>query len=175
MNVLKGFVALVALAMVGFVALGFALDGTWRVEREVEIAAPPEAVFPYLNELAGWDRWVPWDHVDDTISGPAAGVGATRRWNDPEWGQGEWVLVESEPRRRVAYEVRVEDGSLVTLGVVHLDDAGGGRTRVRWVETGDFGWNPFLAYMALGMDRMQGRELEKNLATLKALLEDPAR
>lgn len=174
MNVLKGFIALVAAAMLAFVVAGFALDGTWQVEREVVIRAAPETIFPYLDELEGWDRWVPWDHVDDTLVGPASGVGATRRWDDPEWGQGEWTLTERDPHEYVAYEVRVEGGSLVTRGELRLTPVGAQGTRVVWRESGDFGWNPFLAYMALGMDRMQGRELEKNLASLKALLEGPA-
>lgn len=174
MSVLKGFIALVAVAMLGFVAAGFALDGTWQVEREIEIRAGPAAIFPYLDEVERWDRWVPWNHVEDTLVGPPSGVGAGRRWDDPEWGQGEWVLTASDANERVAYEVRVEGGSLVTRGEVRLAPVGPDRTRVTWRETGDFGWNPFLAYMALGMDRMQGRELDKNLAALKALLEEPA-
>jgi uncharacterized protein YndB with AHSA1/START domain len=175
MNLIKGFIALIALALVAFVGLGLALDGTWQVTREVELSAPAEVVFPYVNELEGWDRWVPWDHVDDTWSGPSAGAGASRRWDDPQWGQGEWTLTESDPPRRVAYEVRVEGGSLVTRGEITVERVGSGGSRLAWTENGDFGWNPFLSYMALGMDRMQGREMEKNLAQLKTLVEGERR
>lgn len=174
MSLLKGFIALAAFALLAFVGLGFALDGTWQVSRETEIASAPDAIFPYVNELTGWNEWVPWDHVEDTLTGPAAGVGATRRWDDPQWGQGEWTLTASDPPSRVTYEVRVEGGSMLTRGEIRLTPAGPGHTQVVWTEAGDFGWNPFLAYMALGMDRMQGREMEKNLAALKAVAEGSA-
>jgi hypothetical protein len=171
MSVMKGFIAAVAFVLLAFLALGFALDGTWRVTRTAEIGAPAAAVFPYVNDVRGWNAWVPWDHVEDTLYGPEAGVGAGRRWNDAHWGQGNWTLTESDPPIRVAYEVRVEGGSQVTRGEVVLERGAAGGTRVSWTESGDFGWNPFLAYMALGMDRMQGREMDKNLAALKALVE----
>jgi uncharacterized protein YndB with AHSA1/START domain len=170
-TLLKGFISAVALGLLAFVGVGFALDGTWRVTRTVELDAPPEQVFPYVNELEGWDRWTPWDHVEATPSGPPAGPGAARHWDDPQWGQGEWTLTESDPPHRVAYEVRVEGGSLRTQGEIRLTRLGSARTRVEWTESGDFGWNPFLGYMALGMDRMQGREMEKNLATLRSVVE----
>jgi hypothetical protein len=75
----------------------------------------------------------------------------------------------------VAYEVRVEGGSLVTRGAITVERVGSGGSRLAWTENGDFGWNPFLSYMALGMDRMQGREMEKNLAQLKTLVEGERR
>lgn len=170
MNLMKGVITVVALALLAFVGVGFALDGRWSATRTAELAASVDEVFPYVNELEGWDRWTPWDHVQDTVTGPAAGVGATRSWDDPQWGQGVWRLTESEPPTRVAYEVQVEGGSLVTRGEIRLEPLGTGRTRVHWTESGDFGWNPFLAYMALGMERMQGQEMQKNLDALQRVI-----
>lgn len=171
MRAAKVLVSALAVLLLFFVGAGLAMDGTWTVERSVDLEAPPEAVFPFVNELEGWNAWTPWDAVEDTLSGPPAGPGATRRWNDPQWGQGEWVIVASEPDRRVTYEVRVEEGTLRTEGEIRLEPLGGGRTRLTWTERGDFGWNPLLAWMARGMDRMQGREMEKNLASLAAAVD----
>ena len=72
----------------------------------------------------------------------------------------------------MTYEVRVEEGSLITRGRLALTPEGS-ETRVDWVEAGDFGWNPVLAFMALGMERMQGREMEKSLNALRARLGGP--
>ena len=165
----KLFISAIAVLLLLFVGIGLALPGEWQARRTIEVSAAPEVVWPYVNTLAGWEAWTPWDAVADTVGGPPEGVGATRRWDDPQWGQGEWVLTESEPVRRVAYEVRVEEGALVTRGEIVLEAVAGG-TVVSWSEEGDFGWNPFLAYMALGMDRMQGAEMEKNLAALEGVL-----
>jgi hypothetical protein len=167
---IKVFIASLALLLVGLVVGGLVMDATWSVARATELDAPPQVVFPYVNELAGWEAWTPWGEVEDTLSGPPAGVGATRRWNDRAWGQGEWSIVASDPPRHVAYEVHVEDGSLQTRGELRLEGLPGARTRLTWIERGDFGWNPLLAWMARGMDRMQGREMEKSLGTLREVL-----
>jgi hypothetical protein len=60
---------------------------------------------------------------------------------------------------------------MVTLGRVELTPVSGG-TEVAWTEEGDFGWNPLLSFMALGMERMQGDEMEKSLAELQRVVTD---
>ena len=163
----KIFITAVALFLLTIVGLGFALSGRWEAEREITIAAPPETVFRLLDSSEGWSAGAPLGLVDGDRSGPPTGVGATLSWDDPEWGQGEWVLTASEAPRRVAYEVRVEQASMITQGIVTLIPVAEG-TRVQWSESGDFGWNPLLAFMALGMDRLQGQEMEKGLNALRA-------
>ena len=59
---------------------------------------------------------------------------------------------------------------ILTWGDVTLSPAEGGGTRMEWQERGDFGWNPLLSFMALGMSRMQGEEMSKSLDALEALL-----
>ena len=78
---------LAALASV-FVVVGILLPGTVEVTRSVEIAAPPEQVFPLLNSLDAWTEWTPWGDVQSRIEGPAAGAGARRVWDDPIIGAG---------------------------------------------------------------------------------------
>ena len=52
----------------------------FRVTRSITIAAPPDAVFPQVNELKKWEAWSPWVKLDPTAKqayeGPAAGSGA---------------------------------------------------------------------------------------------------
>lgn len=168
MKLLKLFISAVAVFLLLVVGIGLALPGTWEAERSVRVAADADTVFAYLDSVEGWAAWAPLAAVSGERDGPDRGPGATLRWDDPEWGQGEWRITEVEAGRAVAYEVRVEDGALVTRGRVALSRDDGG-TRVAWTESGDFGWNPVLAYMALGMERLQGREMEKSLAALQAL------
>lgn len=169
MRLFRWLISIIALLLVGVVVVGFALPGTWEAGRDTTINAAPEVVFGYLDSVEGWAAWAPLAEVDGSRSGPAEGPGATLRWDDAEWGEGEWTITEAEASRRVAYEVRVEDGALVTHGEVVLTPTDAG-TRVEWTESGDFGWNPVLAYMALGMERLQGREMEKSLTALTELI-----
>jgi hypothetical protein len=97
--------------------------------------------------------------------GPPTGVGAGVRWDDPRYGAGEVRIVGSEEDRMVEYEVIVENGALTIHGSITLEPEGVG-TRVRWVEEGDFGWNPLLGYAARGMSSSQAETMRQSLRML---------
>lgn len=163
-----------ALLLVLFLAVGLALPGTWTVERTRTVEAAPAEVFTLLDAPAAWRAWTTWPDVELASEGPERGAGATVRWDDPQWGDGVFTITGSEPPRALRYEVHVQEGSMVTRGRFLLEPTAGG-TRVTWRESGDFGWNPLMGYAALGMDRMQGAELEKGLARLDSLATGDAR
>lgn len=161
--VIAGFLLLV-------LVVGVFLPGEWRVERSVVVEAAPDRVFPLLDELRRWEEWTPWPGVEMSYEGPAAGAGAARRWDDRTMGDGVFRVVASEASDFLAYEVAVQDSTILTEGRLTLDEVGGA-TRITWTESGDFGWNPLMGYVALGMDRLQGRELAKALERLAAVVE----
>ena len=72
----------IVLTFAGYVALQPAV-GT--VTRSATIAAPPSAVFPYVNDLHKWQDWSPWAKLDPnakaTFDGPQAGTGAVFSWS----------------------------------------------------------------------------------------------
>jgi hypothetical protein len=37
---------------------------TFRVERSIAVAAPPETVFAQVNDFHAWDAWSPWAKLD---------------------------------------------------------------------------------------------------------------
>ncbi len=160
------FFSFLAVVFTSLILIGLILPGTWAVERSLEMPAAPEQVFAYVNDVARWDAWTDWPEAAAERFGPPAGVGAGRRWNDAEFGDGVFTIVESVAGERVRYRVEVEDGSMITEGTIALDGLAEG-TRVTWRESGDFGWNPILGYVARAMDRLQGRELEMGLERLR--------
>lgn len=149
-------------------AVGFALPGTWSAERSAVLAAPREALYPLMDAPSSWRQWTAWPASAVVADGPERGVGAGLRWDDPELGDGRFVIVEAVPQERVRYRVDVEGGAMHWQGVLTLVEDGGG-TRVTWREEGDFGWNPLMGYWARFMQQIQGRELEKALARLDSL------
>lgn len=165
MSAIKLFISGVALLLIAFLGIGFLLPGEWSAERQRVVGAPPDEIRPLLEDLALWPQWSPMGQVEGELSTPSSGVGATLSWDDPQWGQGEFTLTEAGPDG-VGYDVRVEDGSLRTRGRIGLTPEDGG-TRITWREEGDFGWNPLLSWFALGMERIQGTELEKSLDSLE--------
>jgi uncharacterized protein YndB with AHSA1/START domain len=134
----------------------------------VLVATPPAAVFPWLDDPRRWDEWAPLGDVETTFSGPARGSGAMRSWDDPEMGDGRFTILTAEADREVRYRVEVQEGALITQGTLRLAPEGAG-TRVTWTEVGDFGPNPLMGYTALGMDRMQGNQMENALRRLAEL------
>ncbi len=166
LKVLTAAIGVLVLAML----VGVLLSGRWEVERSALVAAPPAAVFRWLDDPRRWDEWAPLGDVVTTFSGPERGAGATRSWNHPELGDGFFRIVSTVPDREVRYHVEVQEGSLVTDGTIELSPEGTG-TRVTWRENGDFGRNPLMGYTARSMDRMQGPQME---LTLKRLAEKAA-
>lgn len=165
----KIVIGVASLGLIGFIVLGFALPGTWDVSRELEVSASPERIWPNLVDLERWEIWTSVGQVEATLSDPSSGVGATRAWDSADWGSGRVEIMRADAPTTLGYEVAVQEGELTTSGLIELIPTDSG-TRVVWREQGDFGWNPLLGYMALGMDRMQGQEMEKSLTRLDSLL-----
>ena len=145
--------------------IGFVLPGTWSAEASVQIEAAPTEVFPFLNDLSRWDAWTNWGELDSELSDPSRGVGASRRWDDPNFGSGSVTITSSGPPTFVRYEVEVEGGASVG-GELRIE-ALGGVSRVTWQEEGDFGRNPLMGYVARGMAKSQGAQLAEGLEKLR--------
>src|SRR5215213_5902323 len=87
------------------VAAAFRPD-TFRVERSATIQAPPEKIFPLINDLQRFNTWNPFAKKDPngklTYSGAASGVGASFAFEgNAETGSGRIGIVESVPASEV--------------------------------------------------------------------------
>ena len=75
-------VVVLAGALVAFVATR---PDQCRVSRSAAVGAPPDVVFDIVNTLSRWPEWSPYDKRDPamkrTLSGPAAGPGASYAWD----------------------------------------------------------------------------------------------
>ncbi len=150
--------------LVTLMLIGLLLPGSWTAEASIEIEAAPAEVFPYLNDLSRWDGWTNWGNIDSELSDPSRGVGASRRWDDPNFGSGSVTITGSGSPTFVRYEVEVEGGASV-IGEIRIE-ALGGASRVTWREEGDFGRNPLMGYVARGMAKSQGAQLAEGLQKL---------
>lgn len=181
--IVAGILALLAAA---FLIVGIVLPGTVEVTRTVEIDAPPETVFPLVNNLEAWTEWTPWGEVDSRLEGPAEGPGARRVWDDPALGSGSLTLLDARPSASpgaqrqagtdapapasVHYLVEVEDAALRFEGTILIEASGPGSV-VSWTERAELGWNPVLGWTALTLDESQGRQLDESLERLRQLAE----
>ena len=170
-NLVFGLVALVIVLALA----AFALPRKVTVARSISVAAPPAAVFPYVNAPQRFTEWSPWAAKDPemkvTFEGPAEGVGAKMTWAsaNSQVGHGTQEITESVPDERVAY--RLEFGGLPPSGAYFdLEPAGEG-TLVTWTLAADMGMNPVGRWMGLMMDRFAGKDFEDGLLRLKTLAE----
>lgn len=169
-KVLLGFVAVIAL----LVAVGAALPRQWKVVRSVDIAAPPAAIHPLIDDLRRWPEWAAWNKQMDpevvwTYSGPARGVGAAWAWNGPQMGRGKMTITRSDPELGVWIDECIEGDEVNAQGFLefaHVD----GKTRVTWSDTGTL--PPVIGGYLVGLiNDMLAGHFEVGLQGLKALAE----
>ena len=164
---------LLVLAVVVLLAMGQrAAEG--RNDHTVEIAAPPEVVWRYLEEPEKLKLWVAWLH--EVRREPPGPDGVVRRevWvmDDPNTqGRMELAaeLVEVTPPRLVHVKVGVP-GSFDGWIRYELSALDGGRTRLAY--TSHFAYGPWLFRLLEPLVTPQAqKKLVADLAKLKAVAE----
>lgn len=147
-----------------------------RVQRSIEINAPPEKIFALINDFHNWSLWAPQDKEDSTMvrtfSGSASGMGGVSDWTSKgSAGQGSMSITESTPPHRIVIQVdflkpfrahNVNEFSLET---------GGTSTKVTWTMQGASLFFMKLMSIFVNMDRVMGRHFETGLNNLKAVAE----
>jgi uncharacterized protein YndB with AHSA1/START domain len=173
------FKAIAIVAVVLIVALlvyAATKPDTFRVERSASIKAPPEKIFPLVNDLHSHATWSPWEKKDPamkrTHSGAASGKGAVYEWDgNKEIGKGRMEILESTPPSKVVFAMHFIKPFEAHNTAEFLLEPSGDSTTVTWAI---FGPQPYLAkvmHLFFNMDRMIGTEFEAGLSSLKAITE----
>ena len=152
----------------------------YRVARTARIAAPPAAVFPYVNDLQKFNTWNPFLQLDPatkhTYGGPPSGPGATMAWaGDKNVGEGRMTVLESRPNEMVRFKLEFLKPFAGTADAEFTFVPESGQTAVTWSMQGR---NNFMAKamgLVMDMDRMIGGQFEKGLASVKSLAEASAK
>jgi len=171
-KVLIGIVVIIIVFLV-VVALQ---PANFRVARSIAVAAPPDAVFPHVNELKKWAVWNPWEKIDPnmklTYEGPESGAGASYSWlGNKEVGEGRMTITASRPNELVQFKLEFFKPMSGTSDAEFTFKPQGHQTEVTWSMTGK---NNFIAKamcLFMNMDQMIGGQFEKGLADLKTIAE----
>ena len=151
-------------------------DDTYTVQRSAAIDAPAGRIYAELVDFHRWPAWSPWEDLDPAMqrsyAGPAQGAGAVYAWSgNRKAGEGSMKITHVvEPHRldiallfekpfRAHNEIRFE-----------LAPEGSG-TLVTWTMTGRRTFATRVMGLVRSMDSMVGRDFEKGLARLKAVVE----
>ncbi|HEY3899429.1 MAG TPA: SRPBCC family protein [Chthoniobacter sp.] len=165
----------VVVLLVAFVIIVATRPSQFRVTRRGAIEAPPEVVFPQINNLHNWEAWSPWAKMDSTAKnsydGPLEGVGSSFAWAGNKSGAGRMTITESKPHELVRFRLEFLKPFKATNVAEFTILPEGGQTVVTWSMSGT---NNFMA-KAVGLfmdcDKMCGGFFEKGLADMKAIAE----
>ena len=143
------FLALIILLIL-FLAGAYLLPAQRSVARTIEIEAPPEAVFPYVNDFRQFNRWSPWAGRDpDTVyefEGPSTGTGSVMIWDSahPQVGTGRQEITASSDNKQV--ETSIEFDGMGEATAAFILEPEGENTHVTWQVHTELGVNPIWRY-----------------------------
>jgi uncharacterized protein YndB with AHSA1/START domain len=171
-------VVLCALVLSVVAVLGFAATkpDTFHIARSTTIKAPPERIFPLINDLRSNVSWSPFEKdpaMKRSFGNTTVGKGASYTWDgNVDVGAGSIEITEATPPSKVAMRLNMVRPLEAHHNVEFtLEPTSADTTKVTWAM---FGEQPFLGKIVsvfMDCDKMVGSEFDKGLASLKALVE----
>jgi len=172
---IKIILVVIVLLVGGVLLVASTRPDALHVERAADVKAPPEKIFPLINDFHSWGSWSPYEKKDPgmkrTYSGATAGKGAIYEWDgNSDVGQGRMEILDSTPsqiRIKLDFMKPLEGHDIATFTM----KPDGNATKVTWAMDGP---TPFLGKVIgvfMNMDTMIGTDFEAGLANLKTLTE----
>jgi carbon monoxide dehydrogenase subunit G len=171
----KKIAIVIAVAIAAVLIYAATLPDTFRVERSAGIKAPPEKIYPLINDLHSMQAWSAWEKVDPGMkraySGAASGVGAVYEWEgNNDIGKGRMEITGSSPSQvtlRMDFIKPFAAQNTVEFTLKPEGDA----TRVTQAIFGPMPYMSKLFGIFCSMDKMIGGKFEESLAALKTAAE----
>jgi hypothetical protein len=170
-------IALVIVVLIAAVLLyATTRPDTFSVQRSTTIKAPPEKIFPLINDFHAWQAWSPWEKLDPamkrTHSGAAAGKGAVYAWlGNSDVGEGRMEITESVPSFKVGIKLDFITPFESSNTTVFTLAPQGDSTQVTLLMQGPAPYVTKLMTVFVSMDSVIGKDFEAGLAAMKAAAE----
>jgi len=149
---------------------------SFSVQRATSISAPPDKIFPLINDFKHWGSWSPYEKRDPAMkrafSGAASGQGAVYEWDgNAKVGKGRIEIIDTSVPSRLTIKLDMikpmEGHNIVDFTL----EPRGGVTQLTWAMRGSCAYMARLMGLVLDMDKMIGSDFEAGLASLKTLAE----
>ena len=171
-----GYIAIGLFVVIGAVlAIAATRPGTFQTARTARIAAPPERLFPLINDLRQMNRWNPYALRDPSSAikygSNETGKGAMYEFGGGKSGSGSLEIVDTSPPSNVVMRLLMLKPFKADNTVRFTLQPQGPATDVTWAMSGR---QPLLAKVMglfINCDKMVGRDFEQGLANLKAIAE----
>jgi len=165
-----------AIAIAIVLILAATKPGRFSVQREISVKAPPEKIFPLINDFHQWGLWSPYENKDAAMkrsySGAAAGKGAVYGWDgNNNVGSGRMEILDASAPAKIVIKLdffKPFEGHNTAEFTLTPD---GDATRVTWQMHGSRPLMAKIIGLFMDMDTMIGGSFETGLASLKGLSE----
>jgi hypothetical protein len=168
---------ILALAIAAVLILAAKKPDIFSVRREIDIKAPPEAIFPLISDFHRWGAWSPWENKDPAMrrsfSGAASGEGAVYGWEgNRNVGSGRMEIMDTVVPTKIVIKLDFikpfEGHNTAEFTMLPRGDA----THVSWLMTGASPLIGKIMHVFINMDAMVGKDFAIGLANLKRLTEN---
>jgi uncharacterized protein YndB with AHSA1/START domain len=149
---------------------------TLRVQRATAIKAPPEKIFPLINDFHQWGSWSPYETKDPAMrrsfSGTASGRGAVYAWDgNKNVGSGRMEILDATVPGKIVIKLDFftpfEGHNTAEFTMLPQGDA----TNLTWLMHGPAAFMSKVMQVFINLDHMIGKDFEAGLANLKRLTE----
>ena len=170
------FFAVLPVALIALLVYAATKPNTFRVQRSLRIAAPPQVIASHIDDFREWAAWSPYEKLDPamqrTYSGPTKGVGAVYEWSgNRKAGAGRMEIVEAAEPARVRIDLRFLKPFKAQNETVFTIRPEGSGSHLTWTMTGRKTLVTKIMGIFKSMDAMVGPDFERGLASLKSTVE----
>jgi hypothetical protein len=173
-------IAVIAVVLAAAIAVVLFLAATkpdsFSVERATSVTAPPDKIFPLIDDFHQWGSWSPYENKDPAMqrsySGAASGKGAVYGWDgNSNIGSGRMEILDSSAPAKIVIKLDFfkpfEGHNTAEFTILPQGDA----THVNWRMHGPASFISELMQVFMNLDHMIGKDFEIGLANLKRLAE----
>lgn len=173
---MSSVIAALLVVLAGILIFASTKPDTFRVQRSISINAPPEKIFPLVNDFQNWSAWSPYEKRDPdmkkTYSGNASGTGSLYAWEgNSKVGQGQMEITDSSPSSKISLKLDfIKPFENHNVGAFTFEPQGD-TTNVTWAMEGPNTYLSKVMSVFINMDNLIGKDFETGLATLKTIAE----
>jgi uncharacterized protein YndB with AHSA1/START domain len=177
-------IAIIAVVLAIVVAIVLILaatkPNTFSVQRATAVRAPPERIFPLINDFHQWGSWSPYENKDPAMkrsfSGAADGKGAVYGWEgNKNVGSGRMEIMDTSKPSKIVIKLdfftSFEGHNTAEFTMLPQGDATSLTTNVTWLMHGPAPFMSKVMQVFINLDNMIGKDFEIGLANLKRLTE----
>lgn len=176
MTIVWIIIAIIVVAIAGVLIYAATKPSMMAYSRWTHVKAPPEKIFPLINDYKNWADWSPYEKKDPamkrTFGGAPSGKGAVYAWEgNKNVGVGRMEIADTAPPGRVTIKLDFLKPFEAHNIVDFTMESKGDSTLVTWAMRGPCPYIGKVMSVFIDMDRMVGKDFEQGLANLKAVAE----